>query len=99
MRLLFVLDQWPELSETFVANELDALRRMGHSVRIRAGQRAANPNPEVPGGVDVRFAGDDGRLRQWRDLVWLLGRRPRTCAIDLLRRRRWRRDEWVRPLR
>ena len=45
MRLLFVLDQWPELSETFVVNELAALRRLGHDVGVQAVQagRARQP--------------------------------------------------------
>lgn len=95
MRVLFVLDQWPELSETFVVNELQALRRQGHEVRVQASRRAPHPNPEAPGDVDVRLLGDP-RLR---DLLWLAARRPRACTADLLRRRRWRREEWVRPLR
>ena len=99
MRLLFVLDQWPELSETFIVNELQALRRAGHSVRVQARQPAANPNPEAPSDVDVDVMGDEASLSRWLDLAWLIARRPRACALDLLRRRRWRREEWVRPLR
>jgi len=99
MRLLFVLDQWPELSETFIVNELGALRRMGHHVRVHARQRASNPNPNAPGDVDVSLLGADSPARQLRDLVWLVARRPQACARDLLRRRRWRHDEWVPPLR
>jgi len=99
MRLLFVLDQWPELSETFIVNELQALRRLGHTVRVQARQLAANPSPEAPSDVAVEVMGDEASLRRWRDLAWLVARRPRACALDLLRRRRWKRDEWVRPLR
>ena len=99
MRLLFVLDQWPELSETFIVNELQALRRLGHGVRVQARQSAANPNPEAPSDVEVDVMGEERSLRRWRDLAWLIMRRPRACALDLLRRRRWRREEWVRPLR
>ena len=99
MRLLFVLDHWPELSETFVVNELRALRRLGHDVRVQAAEAAANPNPEAPHDVDVHLlARDDGRAAL-RDLAWLAVRRPRACARDLARRRRWSREEWVRPLR
>jgi colanic acid/amylovoran biosynthesis glycosyltransferase len=97
MRIVFVLDQWPELSETFVVNELQALRRMGHSVRVQAARRAANANPEAPADVDVELL--DLAARPWRDLLWLAARRPLACARDLVRRRRWRREEWVRPLR
>jgi colanic acid/amylovoran biosynthesis glycosyltransferase len=95
MRLLFVLDQWPELSETFVVNELEALRRQGHAVRVQAARIAPHPNPDAPQDVDVSVL-DKGSLRE---LGWLARRRPRACAADLVRRLRWRREEWVRPLR
>lgn len=99
MRLLFVLDQWPELSETFVANELQALRRLGHDVRVQAAQPAAHPNPEAPDDIDVHVLAHDDRLRGLRDLIWLVRRRPVECARDAARRRRWGREEWARPLR
>ena len=99
MRLLFVLDQWPELSETFVVNELQALRRLGHEVRVEAGRVADHPNPEAPHDVDVTLLGDEGRRRGLVDLLWLAARRPLACMRDVARRRRWLRDEWARPLR
>ncbi|MEA2154935.1 MAG: hypothetical protein QOE11_1075 [Solirubrobacteraceae bacterium] len=98
MRIVFVLDQWPELSETFVVNELEALRRMGHSVRVQAARAAPHPNPEAPADVQVHVHDGSGG-HPWRDLLWLAVRRPGACAADLARRRRWRREEWVRPLR
>jgi colanic acid/amylovoran biosynthesis glycosyltransferase len=42
---------------------------------------------------------DDGRGRRWRALAWLVVRHPRRCLADLRARRRWRREEWVPPLR
>ena len=99
VKLLFILDHWPQLSETFVVNELQALRRLGHEVRVQAARRAAQPNPEAPADIDVHVLADDSRRRAARDLLWLLGRRPLACARDVARRRRWRREEWVRPLR
>ncbi len=99
MRLLFVLDHWPELSETFVVNELRALRRLGHDVGVQAAQAAAHPNPEAPEDVDVALLCDDAGPGTLRDLFGLLARQPRACARDLLARRRWAREEWVRPLR
>jgi colanic acid/amylovoran biosynthesis glycosyltransferase len=98
MRLLFVLDQWPELSETFVVNELAALRRLGHDVGVQAFQPAAHANPEAPGDIDVHLLARDGRERRRRDLLWLVAHRPLACARDLAGRRRWRREEWVKPL-
>ncbi|MDP1850766.1 MAG: glycosyltransferase [Solirubrobacteraceae bacterium] len=99
MRLLFVLDQWPELSETFVVNELQALRRLGHTVGVQAAQPAAHANPEAPEDIDVHLLAHDARRRGVRDLLWLARRRPLACARDLLGRRRWGREEWARPLR
>jgi colanic acid/amylovoran biosynthesis glycosyltransferase len=95
MRLVFVLDQWPELSETFVVNELLALRRLGYEVRVQAARIAPHPNPEAPADVDVQLLG----ACRWRDVLWLVARRPAGCLRDVARRRRWRREEWVRPLR
>jgi glycosyltransferase involved in cell wall biosynthesis len=97
MRIVFVLDQWPELSETFVVNELQALRRLGHSVRVQAARRAPNASPEAPADVQLDLL--DDAPRAWRDLIWLAARRPAACLGDLARRRRWSRAEWVRPLR
>ena len=99
MRLLFVLDQWPELSETFVVNELQALRRLGHDVRVQAADAARNPNPEAPSDVDVHLLAGDGRRAAVRDVLWLARRRPLACARDATRRGRWAREEWARPLR
>lgn len=99
MRILFILDQWPELSETFVVNELQALRRMGHHVRVHARQRAGRPSPEAPIDVEVSVSGAEDLAHKLRSLVWLVARHPRACAMDLVRRLRWRREEWVRPLR
>ncbi|MBW3608158.1 MAG: glycosyltransferase [Actinobacteria bacterium] len=99
MRLLFVLDQWPELSETFVVNELQALRRLGHDVRVQAGQPAAHANPEAPEDLDVHVLARDDRVRGLRDLLWLARRRPLACVRDLAACRRWGREEWARPLR
>jgi glycosyltransferase involved in cell wall biosynthesis len=98
MRIVFVLDHWPELSETFVVNELQALRRLGHDVRVQAARAAPHRNPEAPADVDVELL-DRAGWRSWRDLLWLAARRPRACRADFAGRRRWRREEWVRPLR
>jgi glycosyltransferase involved in cell wall biosynthesis len=99
MRLLFVLDQWAELSETFVVNELQALRRMGHVVYVQAARRAQHPNPEAPEDAELFVLSQNGRRRQLLDVAWLASRHPLACLRDLGRRWRWRREEWVRPLR
>ncbi len=73
-----LLDHEPALTETFVVNEIAALRAIGHDVTVR-----------------VR----DAQRSSWRDLAWLVARSPRGCLWDLWARRRWRREEWVPPLR
>ena len=45
-------------------------------------------------GVEVAYRRDD-----WRALARLVARHPLACARDLVDRRRWRREEHVRPLR
>jgi glycosyltransferase involved in cell wall biosynthesis len=99
VRIVFVLDQWPELSETFVVNELQALRRRGHHVRVHARAQAARANPEAPVDVEVSLSGAGSPATAARALAWLVARHPCACALDLVRRLRWRREEWVRPLR
>jgi glycosyltransferase involved in cell wall biosynthesis len=89
VRVVVLLDRFPVLTQTFVVNEVQALRATGHDVRVEALERGDGPPPaDVP--TDYRAPGD---------LLWLLARHPLRCARDLGLRLRLRRDEWVRPLR
>jgi glycosyltransferase involved in cell wall biosynthesis len=97
VRLAVFTDLFPELSETFVVSELRALARMGHEPRVEAGRRAEHRNPDAR-GLEVRFLDDDGPLRRLADLAWLAARHPVGCVRDLRARRRWAREERVRPL-
>jgi glycosyltransferase involved in cell wall biosynthesis len=99
LRVAILVDQFPRLSETFVAEEAMALRRRGHAVRVEARTRSADPNPAVTADLPVHRMADDGLPRKLVDLVWLAARHPLACARDLIERRRWRREEEVRPLR
>jgi colanic acid/amylovoran biosynthesis glycosyltransferase len=92
LRILVATDRFPELSETFVTAEIEALRALGHEVRVEALWRSGEG-----GGAD--YLSDDGRRRKLLDLVWLVIRHPLACARDVAQRRRWRREEVVRPLR
>jgi len=93
-----VLDQFPELSETFVAGEAQALRAQGHAIRIEARRHASTPNLPAAIGLQVVYGTDDGIARKLRDLAWLAARHPAPCARDLAARRRWRAQEPVRSL-
>lgn len=49
LRLTVLVAAWPVLSETFVRNEVAALRRAGHAVLVEASERgdmATAPRPE-----------------------------------------------------
>jgi glycosyltransferase involved in cell wall biosynthesis len=96
-RVLVATDRFPELSETFVTAEIDALRELGHEVRVEAGERSQRPNAEIAYGAS--YLAEDGRRRKLLDLAWLAFRHPLRCGADLAARRRWRPSERVRPLR
>jgi glycosyltransferase involved in cell wall biosynthesis len=99
MRLAVFVDVFPELSETFILNEARSLWSQGHDIRIEAGEHSARPNPEGLGALPVDYL-DDGTLPgNLRALAWLCARHPVRCFRDLVDGLRWRREEYVRPLR
>lgn len=100
LRVAYVLDQFPELTETFVSGEIAELRRQGHSVHVEAGAHAPHPDPEARADGDAAFFfTDDTRADRVKALAWLAVRHPLRCARDLVARRRWRREEEPRRLR
>ena len=100
MRVAIVVDQFPELSETFVVAEAAALARLGHEVSVEAGRHADTPATDgPPPGIAVSWWSDESTGARARALGWLMVRHPLRCLIDLLSRRRWRREEGVRRLR
>lgn len=98
MDLVVLLNQFPALSETFVVDEVAALRRLGHAVRVEAGMRAV-PAAHLAEPPPVTILDEDGLSRRIADTLWLAATRPRAVAADLRDRRRWRREEEVHPLR
>ena len=98
-RVTEVVESFPEVSETFVANEADALRGLGLVVRVESFRRAARPNPDAPAGIPVAYRSDDSLGRRVRALAWLAARHPLGVARDVAGQRRWRREEGVRRLR
>jgi glycosyltransferase involved in cell wall biosynthesis len=97
--VVFVTDLFPELSQTFVAAEARALAALGHRIRVLAAGRGTHPEPTLARALETRYLEDDGDAQTLADLAWLVARRPRTALADLRDRLRWRREEWVRPLR
>jgi len=98
VRLTVLVDHYPALSETFVLAEIASLAALGHDVRVESAAwaqvRASQP-PDVP----VACLDDDSLWRRLWDLGWLVLRNPLGCLRDVRSRRRWRREETVRPLR
>ena len=82
-----------------MTSEIQALRRLGHDVHVESLTRAPRPNAEAAAGIEAAYAEDDGRRAKLSALAWLVRRHPLRSLGDLLRRRRWRREEYVRPLR
>jgi colanic acid/amylovoran biosynthesis glycosyltransferase len=81
-RVVYVVSRFPKTTETFIANEMLALRDLGHHVTIRSLVRetdqVVHPRVEELLG-DVRY-GNEGRLGHVaRYLMWL-GRRPAVLA-------------------
>lgn len=93
------VDQFPELSETFISGELQELRRQGHAVRVETLTRARQPDPEAAAGLPVACADEDSRARRLGAVTLLAVRHPLRCVADLRSQRRWRAAEPVRPLR
>lgn len=96
LRLTVLVDAWPVLSETFVRNEVAALRRAGHAVLVEAGERG---DVTMALGEGVSIGTEDPSWRALADLAWLVARRPRRCLADLRARTHWRAAHEPRPLR
>lgn len=98
LRLVVCCDSFPELSETFVVEEVRALMRAGHTVRVEASARSRRPNRDAARSIPAHYLDDDGFARRLLCLAALGARHPLRCLRDLAARRRWRRAEHVRPL-
>ncbi len=93
--IALMTDQFPELSETFIATEAAALARLGHGVAVESLAHAPHPADAAPAGVPVRFACDETRAERRRALAWLLLRHPRAVLADRRDRARWAAEEPV----
>lgn len=98
-RLTVLVDRFPVLSQTFVVNEVRAMERLGRRARVVARSRPQRPAIGGSWGIEADWQEDAGILREMLDLGWLVSRHPLRCAVDLVARRRWRREEAVAPLR
>ncbi|MDX6665813.1 MAG: hypothetical protein QOG68_2019, partial [Solirubrobacteraceae bacterium] len=93
------VDQFPELTQTFVSGELHELQRQGHAVAVEAGARGEHPDPGAADGLVVHYRTDSTRAANIASLAWLVARHPLRCLADVRAQRRWRAEEPVVPLR
>ena len=98
MRIAILVDHFPALSETFVINEICAIHDLGHDVHVETAAWVAE-RADVPCRLAVSCLDDDRLTTRLIDLSWLVAHHPRRCLADVVARRRWRREELVRPLR
>lgn len=94
-----LVDTFPEVSETFIAEEIRALRRAGATVDVEALGPARTPDPAAAAEIAVRVAAADTRGARLRAVVPLVAAHPCRALRDVLDRRRWRAQEHVLPLR
>jgi colanic acid/amylovoran biosynthesis glycosyltransferase len=98
MRIAVFCDVFPELSETFVVNEIRALRRAGHQVRIVALARAERPYWPDELDAPVTFLCDLARPEKLRATARLALRMPLAAVRDYADRAAWHPDEQPRRL-
>src|SRR4051795_4899234 len=84
LRIAVFVDQFPELSETFIAAELQMLRTLGHHVTVESIARAPKPNEAAASGLEAHYLDDDSRADRLRATAWLALRHPLRCLRDLL---------------
>lgn len=92
--IVLLTDRFGELSETFVVNELQALRKLT-DVRVESVAHPYTPAADVEEG---HVWEGERTVQRARAMLRLALRHPLGCLRDLAARRRWR-DERVFPLR
>jgi len=94
-RLVVATDRFPVPSETFIANEIDALRARGWRVRVEAVARPERPALARSRGLDVHYLEDEGRLDRALATAWVLLRHPLRALADRRLRSRFDPAEWL----
>lgn len=87
-RVLYVLERYPELSQTFVQGEMAALAAMGWPVEAVALAAGTTRGADPPVGRPL-YAGDAGARRRALAVLRLLGSSPRALGRFLARERAW----------
>jgi colanic acid/amylovoran biosynthesis glycosyltransferase len=98
VRIAVLCDVFPELSETFVVNEIAALQREGHEVRVVAVGRPRREHWPAGPRPSVTFLNELTRRQKLRAGLRLAASRPRPCLRDVRDRPSWRPAEHPRRL-
>jgi glycosyltransferase involved in cell wall biosynthesis len=93
-----MVDGFPARSETFVYNEVEAMRDLGLCVSVVSSARPALIERTVARRESVTHLEDEPALGKLAAVARLFIRHPIRCGRDLAERRRWRREEEVWPL-
>jgi len=88
--VVITVDAFPRLSETFIVEEVRALQRLGHSVRLEAVTRPERPALGATRGLRVNYREDDTLLDRLRCFAWAIARHPLRSLRDRLAAGRWR---------
>jgi len=86
--VLYVLERYPELSQTFVEGELRELGRRGLSARVLADRRG-RADAHQPPSTAAHYLGERHGLARVLDAAAPLSRRPRRAGAFLARERSW----------
>ncbi|HTU84572.1 MAG TPA: glycosyltransferase [Solirubrobacteraceae bacterium] len=76
--LLYVLFQYPTLSQTFVRNEVHGLRELGATVDVVSIEEGDSAHIDRGWAGDFRFLGRPGLRRATLDHIWFAVRHPRS---------------------
>jgi colanic acid/amylovoran biosynthesis glycosyltransferase len=74
--LLYVLYEYPKLSETFVRNEVHGLRALGNKVDVLSIERSNHEHIEADWAGEYRLIGQPGASRAILDHIWFALRAP-----------------------
>ena len=85
MKLLYVLERWPELSQTFVAEEIKALELAGHSVEVAC----LNRGDGLPTATPIVCPADTGAAARSAAIIQQIAHAPRATFAQIASERAW----------
>ncbi len=87
--IVVLVDSYATGTETFVANEVRELGRLGEPVRVESIGRPERGLPGAMAFAPAHYVEDEGAMARVGALAWLVTRHPLRALADLAGRRRW----------